>query len=233
MINEGYVKAYRSILNWRWYKDANTSRLFFHLILTANYEQGYFEGRTINRGQRVCSIQKLSDEINISVRSVSTAINHLKSTNEVTIETTTKYSIITVNNYDLYQSATNVLTNDRQTGDKRVTNDRQQYKNNKKNKNNKKEKEERGTLSAHGQFQNVFLSDREVEELRKLYPYSFEKKIERLSRYIESNGKNYGNHFAVLLSWLEQDEEKDKPKRRNTSYDINEVMKIETLDFVK
>ena len=232
MINEGFVKTYRSILNWRWYKDANTFRLFFHLILTANYEQGYFEGRTINRGQRVVSVKKLSEELKISIQSIRTAINHLKSTREITIETTPKYSIITVNNYNLYQSSTNALTINQQTTNKQLTNNQQQYKNNKKNKNNKKEKEERGTLSAHGQFQNVFLSDREVEELRKLYPYSFEKKIERLSRYIESNGKNYGNHFAVLLSWLEQDEEKDKPKRK-TSYDINELTKIDTLDFVE
>ena len=234
MINNGYIKIHRSMLNWRWYTNPNTFRLFFHLLLTANYEPKDFETITVQRGQRIVSIQKLSEELNVSVRSIRTALNHLKSTNEVTIETTTKYSIITVNNYDLYQSATNVLTNDRQTGDKQTTNDRQQWNKDKKEKNIKESirKGERARTQPHGQFQNVFLSDREVEELRKLYPYSFEKKIERLSRYIESNGKNYGNHFAVLLSWLEQDEEKDKPKRK-TSYDINELTKIDTLDFVE
>lgn len=231
MINEGYTKFYRSIVNWRWYKNPNTFRLFFHLIITANFEQGCFEGRTVNRGQRIVSIQKLSEELRISNQSIRTAIQHLKSTGEITIETTSKYSIITVKNYDSYQSLTNPSTINQQTTNKQLTNDQQQYKKNKKKKNNNEE-QERGALSARGQFQNVFLSDREVKELSRLYPYSFEKKIERLSRYIEGNGKNYGNHFAVLLSWLEQDEEKDKPKRK-TSYDINELAKIDTLDFVE
>lgn len=236
MINNGYIKIHRSMLNWRWYTNPNTFRLFFHLLLTVNYEPKDFETITVQRGQRIVSIQKLSEELNVSVRSVRTALNHLKSTNEVTIETTPKYSIITIKNYDMYQSATNTLTNDRQTNDKQTTNDRQQWNKDKKEKNIKESirKGERARTQPHGQFQNVFLTDEEMHELWKQYPDSYERKIERLSQYIESTGKRYDNHYATLLSWLEQDEKKEaaKPKRKDTSYDLKKIMEIDTLDFV-
>lgn len=236
MIKTGYIKTHRSILDWRWYTNSNTFRLFFHLVLTANYEPKNFETITVQRGQRIASVQKLAEELKISVRSVRTALNHLKSTNEVTIQTTPKYSIITIKNYDMYQSATNALTNDRQTTDKQTTNYRQQWNKDKKEKNIKESirKGERAHTQPYGQFKNVLLTDLEMESLRSLYPDVYEKKIERLSRYIESKGKNYDNHYAVLCDWIEKDYEKDKPKPKSkTSYDMSEVKKIDTLDFIE
>ena len=169
MVSNGFVKLHRQILKWGWYTDANTFRVFVHLILTANFEQGEFCGRTVARGQRIASVSGLAKELKLSVRSVRTALSHLQSTNEVTIETTAKYSIITVKNYGLYQSATNAATNKRQTDDKQVTNDRQQYKNKKKEK--KEKKKERGALSPHGFFENVLLTDTELTDLSARYPH--------------------------------------------------------------
>lgn len=125
MLEIGFIKLHRKMTKWGWYQNANTFRLFVHLLLTVNYESRVFEGKTIDRGQRVVSVATLSDELKISARSIRTALNHLKSTNELTIETAGKTSIITIINYDFYQQATNELTNDRQTSDKQATNDRQ------------------------------------------------------------------------------------------------------------
>lgn len=224
------------MLNWRWYTNPNTFRLFFHLLLTANYEPKDFETITVQRGQRIVSVQKLAEELKISTQATRTALNHLKLTNEITIKTTAKYSIITVKNYDLYQTATNALTNNQQTTNKLSTNYQQQWNKDKKEKNIKESirKGERARTQPHGQFQNVFLTDSELESLRSLYPDVYEKKIERLSRYIESKGKDYDNHYAVLCDWIERDYEKDKPKPKSkTSYDMSEVKKIDTLDFIE
>jgi hypothetical protein len=35
VLESGFVRIYRSLLNWEWYDDANTMRVFLHLILTA------------------------------------------------------------------------------------------------------------------------------------------------------------------------------------------------------
>ena len=231
MLESGFIKLHRKLTKWRWYHDPNTFRVFIHLLLTANYEKGSFENRIVDRGQRITSVSKLSQELKISIRSVRTALNHLKTTNEVTIETTTKYTIITVNNYNEYQQVANELTNDRQTSDKRLTNDRQQRKKDKES-NKKKNARREGTLTAHGSFSNVFLSTSELSDLKTRYPQHYEAKIERLSRYLESTGKTYRNHYSTLLDWLEEDTPQEQPGEKS-SYDINELEKIDTLDWVE
>lgn len=54
-------------------------------------------------------------------RKVRTALEHLKMTNELTILTSSKGTVISVNNYDDYQKVTNELTNERPTSDQRPT----------------------------------------------------------------------------------------------------------------
>jgi len=134
---EGFVKFDRKIENWGWYKNVNTFKLFFHLVTFANYTPGEFEGITIERGQMVASYRTLSLKTGLSERQIRTALNHLKSTGEVTHVSHPKFSLFTVVNYDKYQSATQTLTGERHTTDTGATGERQQYKN---NKNNKKER---------------------------------------------------------------------------------------------
>lgn len=107
MLESGYVRIYRSFPNWEWYDDANTMRVFLHLILTANWESKKWHGITIERGQRVYSRSKLAAELKISEKNVRTAINHLISTGEVANRSTREYSIITIKNYDSYQQVAN------------------------------------------------------------------------------------------------------------------------------
>ena len=133
MIEVGYIKIFRSIINWAWYHDANTFRVFMHLILTANFEPHAFEDITVERGQRVISIKNLADELSLSEKNVRTALKHLKKTGEVAVKATSKYSIITIKNYNFYQSA----ANDGRAADAQKASYGRQYK---KDNNNKKER---------------------------------------------------------------------------------------------
>ena len=47
---------------------------------------------------------------------------------------------------------------------------------------------------AYGTFQNVFLAEDEIKELKEILQNLFENYIERLSTYIKSKGKNYKDH---------------------------------------
>ena len=120
-----YIKVSRSMLNWEWYSDINTSRLFIHMLLKANWKDGNFKGTTVPRGSFVSSIRKLADETSLTEREVRTAINHLKTTGEVTHKSTSKYSVFTVVNYDLYQSndtqCVSQTTSERQSNDIQTT----------------------------------------------------------------------------------------------------------------
>ena len=142
----GYIKIYRQILDWEWYDDVNTKAVFLHLILKASIEDTRWHGETVKRGELITSISQLSSELKLSVRSVRTALNHLKATNEIAIRTTPNYSVISVLSYTDFQDSDKQNdkrpTNDRQTTDKLTTNDRQHLKNNKNEKNNKNAKKD-------------------------------------------------------------------------------------------
>jgi len=104
MLENGFIILHRKITGWEWYQNSNTFCLFLHLILTANYEPKKFEGITIGVGQRAASFNGLAKETGMSVRQVRTAVNHLKSTGEVTSRSYSKYTVFTVVNYKLYQA---------------------------------------------------------------------------------------------------------------------------------
>ena len=100
----GHIKLFRKFLKWEWYNDEHTKTVFLHCLLRANWKEQKFQGITISRGSFVTSYQKMAEELStnkqkLSVQSVRTALKHLVSTNELTIKTTNKYTIITVNNY--------------------------------------------------------------------------------------------------------------------------------------
>ena len=137
-MNESWVKLHTKFLNWEWYKDSNTKAVFIHCLLKANWKDGKFEGYDIPRGSFVTSYKTLSEELSsknskVSVQSIRTALNHLVSTHELTIKTTNKFTVITVNNYNLYQD-NNKLTNNQLTINQQTTNNQlttiEEYKNN-------------------------------------------------------------------------------------------------------
>lgn len=103
MLDGGFVLVHRSLLKWEWYDDINTTRLFLHLLLTVNYEPQKWQGVMIERGQRVASFSKLSNETGLTIKQIRTALEHLKRTGEVSHTSTPKYGLFTVNNYDKYQ----------------------------------------------------------------------------------------------------------------------------------
>lgn len=136
-MNEGFILIHRKILEWEWYSNINDRLVWLHCLLSANWKDGYFEGKKIGRGSFVTSLNKLSKEIGISIQQVRTSLNHLKSTNNLTYETNHQFSIITINNYDKYQIEQQT---NQQTINKRATNEQQTINNN-INKYNKEIKE--------------------------------------------------------------------------------------------
>ena len=64
-----------------------------------------------------------------------------------------------------------------------------------------------GEKHAHGFFANVLLTDDEMQKLAAEIP-NYEEYIEKLSHYIESNGKKYKSHYATILMWHRKDCEK-------------------------
>ena len=100
---EGWICLYKKLINWEWYQDGNTCRLFIHLLLLANYEDKRWHGILIKRGQLITSSEHLAKDLNLSRQQIRTALDKLKSTNEITTKSTNKYTLITIEKYEDYQ----------------------------------------------------------------------------------------------------------------------------------
>lgn len=116
-----YIKLYRSLLEWEWYKNINTKVLFIHMLLKTNWKDGKFEGKVIPRGSFVSSLAKLAEETELTIREVRTAILHLETSGELTIKRYSKYSVFTIKNYTLYQVSDNQTTGKRHSVDIQTT----------------------------------------------------------------------------------------------------------------
>ena len=103
-MTEGHIKVDRKIINWEWYNDANMVHLFLHLLIKANYKTGKFQGITVRRGQLITGRLKLATVLGLTEMQIRSCLNKLKSTNEITVKVTNRFSIITVCKYDDYQS---------------------------------------------------------------------------------------------------------------------------------
>lgn len=58
----------------------------------------------------------------------------------------------------------------------------------------------------YGHFQNVRLSELDLQELKEIMTSRTENYIERLSAFIQSTGKDYKDHKATILSWYFKDQ---------------------------
>lgn len=99
----GYIKLHRRFTKWGWYNDPNTARVFIHLLLTASWEECEYHGHKIKPGQVVTGRKMLAKDLKMSEKQIRTALEHLQSTNEITIQVTNRFSIITVVNWGKYQ----------------------------------------------------------------------------------------------------------------------------------
>lgn len=96
MVNKGFIMLYRELVDWEWYTDLNTSKLFFHCLLKVNYSPKRWQGILINKGEFITSYEKLAVETGLTTSKVRTALKKLKSTDDVSIETTTSFSKISI-----------------------------------------------------------------------------------------------------------------------------------------
>lgn len=128
-MNNGWIALHRKLLDWEWWDDHNTTRLFLYLLLKANHEDKRWKGVLVKRGQLITGLHSLKKATGISVQSLRTSLDRLISTNEITKQSTSKFTLITICRYGDYQDkdskvtkqSTGKLTNDQQATNKQLT----------------------------------------------------------------------------------------------------------------
>jgi len=88
----GYIKLERNIAEKPWYTDENAVRLYLHLSLTVNFRKR----DDVPAGSRMTSIVALSLELDMSVKTVRTALEKLVKSGDVKISRKGKRTMYTV-----------------------------------------------------------------------------------------------------------------------------------------
>lgn len=192
-----YIKLYYSIEDWEWYKNGNTMRVFLHLLLSANRKDRCYEGETIKRGEVLASYDFLTSALDMSLQQVRTAIEHLKSTGEITVRKIGKTSVIRISNYNHYQASTENSTIYQQRINNESTSN-QHHNNNVSttliecnNVDSDIMKECVNGSHTHGLFNNVILTEEEYSKFVSDFPAIAENVIDELSSKIMTGDSRY------------------------------------------
>ncbi|CAA3723846.1 dnaD domain protein [Staphylococcus aureus] len=223
----GWISIDRSIQNHWLFKEKRTFSKFeawIYLLMEANHSKAKVpignQIVTVERGQRLTSILTLSDLFNWSRFKVKTFLDLLESDGMLEVKTTSKYTLITIVNYDFYQSeqGRNQDQNDIKPTSKQHqsninptskqhqtnTNNNDNKDNNEKNVNNEKKK-----TTAFDFFQDNgfgFITSYNLDDLN-YYLDSFENDSDEivtasLKIAKDRNKVTWGYAKSILNTWL-------------------------------
>lgn len=223
----GWISIDRSIQNHWLFKEKRTFSKFeawIYLLMEANHSEAKVpignQIVNVERGQRLTSILTLSDLFNWSRFKVKTFLDLLESDGMLEVKTTSKYTLITIVNYDFYQSeqGRNQHQNDIKPTSKQHqsninptskqhqtnTNNNDNKDNNEKNVNNEKKK-----VTAFDFFQDNgfgFITPYNLDDLN-YYLDSFENDSDEivtasLKIAKDRNKVTWGYAKSILNTWL-------------------------------
>lgn len=109
-MKQGFIKIDRQILEWRYHDCYYAFTIWMHILLLANWTDGYFKGKPIKRGELVTSINNLM--LVTGIKSDNTIRKWLKvfeSEDMISLKSTNKYTHINIVNYDKFQDVGETL----------------------------------------------------------------------------------------------------------------------------
>ena len=102
-MNDGFIVISRKLLDWKYYSNDHAYKLWTHLLLKANWKDGWFMGTKIERGSLVTSVKKLADELGYSPTTIKRWLKVFEADQQIARKVTSKYTQIIIVNYGLYQ----------------------------------------------------------------------------------------------------------------------------------
>lgn len=149
MNDNGFVKLFRKLVDWKYAQFPNAVALWVHILIRANWKDGYFMGVPIPRGSFATSLQRLADETGMNVSTVRRWLKKFEDDKQIERIVTQRCTIIKVSNYRDYQdiSEEGVNTPVNTLMNKQVNNQvNTQVNNNRRKKEEKESKKERSIV---------------------------------------------------------------------------------------
>ena len=79
-MDTSYIKLFRQVLHWRWFRDPSVAHLFVYLLLKVNFVDSEWQEITIKRGQLITSRARLSEETGLTEKIVRRCLKALQKT---------------------------------------------------------------------------------------------------------------------------------------------------------
>lgn len=229
-MNVGWIKLHRKIIDnpiWNTGEPYDKVHAFIDLLLMANYEDKEIVAGVktvvIRRGQVLTSKKKLAVKWGWSRDKVTRYICLLDNmgiaTLDKTLSKTLNKTVLTIENYTKYQGEHTLDKTPSKTlnkaTDKTPSNTLQKNIKNINNINNIY------ITPPLGDYENVLLTEEDLEALKKQFPYDWQHRINRLSGYIKTTGKRYRNHFETIVHWAEKEKNRQNKSGGSDKYSTN------------
>ena len=209
-MGKGWIALYRQIQDHYFWEDKPFTRgqAWVDLLLSANHADNKFLlGNTfieVERGSLITSEQKLMDRWGWSKTKVRSFLQVLEKDSMIVKKTDKKKTTINIVNYSVFQD---LETTERPEKDHRKTTKKPQkdLNNNENNDEQCLTSKKKPVRHKHGQYENVMLTDAELEKLKSEFPQDWQQRIETLSEAIASKGYVYKNHLATIRVWARRE----------------------------
>ena len=216
----GFVKLHRKMIEWGWYSDCVVKDVFIHILMVATFKPTKYLGYDLKPGQAVIGRKKLAKELGFTEQQVRTALKKLESTGEISLFSTNKFTIATVENWEFYQGDSETdnqqITNNQPTDNQQITNNQPHLKNVKKDKNVKNVKKDI-YIGVPDELKIAFM---EFAEMRKTIkkPITTVNTVTRILNRLNQFGHSTEEKIAILNQstdncWQDVYKLKDKPKK--------------------
>lgn len=153
----GFITIDRGIQDWQFYGSMSIRGFWLYLIMKANWKDRWIgKGIKVKRGSFVSTFARMAEENEASEKTIRKYLKLLEDAGQITVETSNKYTHVTVVNYDEYQTGSelcegkctdqNPLQSTDQSTDQRSY--QRSYRRKKEKKENKETKEDNAREAA-------------------------------------------------------------------------------------
>lgn len=102
-MSDGFIVIQRKITEWRYWQCDSALAIWMHILVNANWKDGYFKGEPIPRGSFATSIRNLADELELSEKTVRKWLKRFEEDGQIEVRGTNRFTVIKVINYAKYQ----------------------------------------------------------------------------------------------------------------------------------
>lgn len=228
MSRGGYVKVSRKMLESDLIHEPVTFTVFMYLLLSANYREGEYNGQQIHRGEAVVSYPRIASATGVTERQARTALSKLVKSGRVSVRRYPKFSVVTLLNYDKYQSVSGRKSGECQSNVRQevaqmspskeikninninnysscCSNYIEEFAKSSDGDDNDDEREDT-KLYCFGKSQKVMLSEPQAEKLLEVLSLDeFNFYLDKLGRFITEKNASVKNHYETILKWARED----------------------------